>query len=272
MITKLLLQDLNQFQLLWASSFFAGLFLLVVNLVTGNLKQLKQWHWKDWLLSIGVGLLGNFFYYVCYYAGAELLPASQAFTVNYLWPMMSVVFACILLKEKMTLRKGVAIGLSFLGVFTVAGEGLLQFQSQALLGVALCAAAAAFYGAFAVLNKKYGYDKLLAMMVTFFAAGILSFFVTLLGKNGQSIRWDLSGSEILGLAWIGVMTMAVANTSWAVALDRGETAKISNLAYITPFLSLIWTSCFLPGDPFNPWALVGLSVIVLGIFVQMKEN
>ena len=268
-VSKLLLGSLNEYQVLCISALFAGLALLVVNGFTGRLKLLKGWSWKDWTRSIAVGLLGNFFYYICYYAGAALLPASQAFTINYLWPVMSVVFACILLKEKLTARKVVAIVLSFLGVFTVAGEGLLQFQSQTLMGVALCAGGAVFYGAFAALNKKYSYDKMLAMMLSFFAAGILSFFVTL--PDGR-VSWNLDLLQILGLAWLGVMTMAVANTGWALALDLGDTAKVSNLAYITPFLSLVWTSCFLPGDPFNIWALAGLCVIVLGIFIQLKDK
>lgn len=269
-VSKLLLGSLDEYQVLCVSALFAGVALLVVNGITGRLRQLKSWAWKDWLRAIAVGLLGNFFYYICYYAGADLLPASQAFTINYLWPMMSVVFACILLKEKLTLRKSIAIVLSFLGVFTVAGEGLLQFQSQTLTGVLLCVGGAVFYGAFAALNKKYSYDKMLAMMLAFFASGILSFFMTLPG--GETVSWKLDLLQILGLAWIGVMTMAVANTGWALALDLGDTAKISNLAYITPFLSLLWTSCFLPGDPFNLWALAGLCVIVLGIFIQLKEK
>lgn len=271
-VSKLLLGTLDEYQVLCVSALFAGVALLVVCGITGRLKLLKSWSVKDWLLSISVGLLGNFFYYICYYAGSALLPASQAFTINYLWPMMSVVFACILLKEKLTVRKCIAILLSFLGVFTVAGEGLLQFESQTLTGVLLCVGGAVFYGAFAALNKKYSYDKMLAMMLAFFAAGILSFFVTLLGKDGQPLNWNLDWLQVLGLAWIGVMTMAVANTSWALALDLGDTAKISNLAYCTPFLSLVWTSCFLPNDAFNPWALAGLCVIVLGIFIQLKDS
>lgn len=268
-VSKLLLGSLSEYQVLCISALFAGLALLVVNGITGRLKLLKRWSLKDWCRSIAVGLLGNFFYYLCYYAGAALLPASQAFTINYLWPVMSVVFACLLLKEKLTVRKVVAIALSFLGVFTVAGEGLLQFQSQTLTGVLLCMGGAVFYGAFAALNKKYSYDKMLAMMLSFFAAGVLSFFMTL---PDSRVSWNLDILQILGLAWIGVMTMAVANTGWALALDLGDTAKISNLAYITPFLSLLWTSCFLPGDPFNIWALAGLCVIVLGIFIQLKDK
>ena len=120
-ITKLLLKDLNQFQLLWVSSLFAGLFLLAVNLFTGRLKELKSWTLKDYAVSALCGIPGTFLYYVFYYAGAARMEASHAFIINYLWPIMSVVFACILLKEKLSWRKGIAIVMSFLGVITVAG-------------------------------------------------------------------------------------------------------------------------------------------------------
>ena len=54
-------------------------------------------------------------------------------------------------------------------------------------------------------------------------------------------------------------------------LEKGDTAKISNLAYITPFLSLIWTALILK-ESFNIYSILGLIVIVLGIFIQMKDK
>ena len=99
-VTKLLLGTHNNFQVLWISSLFAALFLLAVNIFTGNIRKLKSYSLKDFLISILIGLPGLFFYYVFYYAGADRMLASQAFIVNYLWPIMSVVFACIILKEK----------------------------------------------------------------------------------------------------------------------------------------------------------------------------
>ena len=65
--------------------------------------------------------------------------------------------------------------------------------------------------------------------------------------------------------------MALANTLWVTALDKGNTAKISNLAYITPFVSLIWANIIL-GDPIKKEFLVGLVLIVGGIFIQLKDN
>ena len=77
--------------------------------------------------------------------------------------------------------------------------------------------------------------------------------------------------EILGFAWNGIFTMALAGTAWMLALESGKTAKISNLAYITPFLSLVWTRLILK-EPISLLSLGGLGLIVLGILIQLKDR
>ena len=73
------------------------------------------------------------------------------------------------------------------------------------------------------------------------------------------------------LTMTGVFSMGIGNTAWALAMEKGNTAKISNLAYITPFLSLIWTALILK-EAISIWSVVGLCVIVLGVFVQLKDS
>ena len=77
--------------------------------------------------------------------------------------------------------------------------------------------------------------------------------------------------QLLGFAWNGIFTMAIANTAWTMALESGNTAKISNLAYITPFLSIVWTFLVLE-EPLNIYSVVGLIVIVSGIFIQLADQ
>ena len=74
-----------------------------------------------------------------------------------------------------------------------------------------------------------------------------------------------------GLGWNGIFSMAIGNTAWALALQKGNTAQISNLAYITPFLSLIWTALILK-EQISVWSVVGLCVIVLGVLIQLKDQ
>lgn len=266
-VSKLLLGTLSSFQVLCISSLFAALALLVFNLITGNLKNLKSFHFKDFLIVVLIGLPGTFFYYIFLYLGTASMPASQAFIINYLWPIMSVVFACILLKEKMTLRKGIAIAMSFLGVITVAGKDLVRFDTDVLIGGLFCVLAALSYGAFTALNQKWHYDKPLSMMLSFFAS-----FAFSLGINeALGTPWEINAAGLLGLGWNGVFVMAIATVTWALALDAGNTAKISNLAYITPFLSLCWTFLFLK-EPISLWSLAGLCIIVLGIMIQLQPR
>ena len=59
--------------------------------------------------------------------------------------------------------------------------------------------------------------------------------------------------------------------AWAIALEKGDTAKISNIAYITPFLSLVWNSIVLK-ENISIYSILGLIIIILGIFIQMKNT
>jgi len=263
---KLLLGSIDTYRVLCISTLFAAVALLMYNVATGRLKLLRQYRPLDSLRMISAGLLGHCFYYVFYYAGAAILPASQAFIINYLWPILSVVFAILLLGERLTIRKGLAFLLSFIGVLTVAGGDLLHFETDTLWGMLLCVAGAVCYGAFTAFNKKWDYDLPIAMMLSFFASAL----VTLVPALAEG-AWTLSWGQVAGLAWNGIGTMAAANTCWAVALSKGNTARISNLAYITPFLSMVWISLILQ-ESISPWSLLGLCVIVLGIVIQLKEK
>lgn len=266
-ISKLLLGAYDNIQVLWVSVFFAGIALFVFNIVTGRFKKLRNYKAKDYTISVLIGLPSTFFYYMFYYAGTDLMPASQAFIVNYLWPIMSVVFACVILKEKMTVRKGLAIGMSFVGVIVVTSGELVRFDHQTLLGALFCVLGAVSYGIFTALNQKKSYDKCITMMISYGASFVLTTVI-------NAVRGQLfipTAVQTVGFAWNGIFTMAVATTAWVVALGSGETAKISNLAYITPFLSLVWTSLVLK-EEVSIFSLVGLIIIVLGIFVQLKDK
>lgn len=267
-ITKLLLGDFTSLQVLWISVLFAGLALLAANLITGRWVLMKKYRLRDYLTIALIGLPGTFFYYVFYYGGTAVMPASQAFIVNYLWPVMSIVFACIILKERATFRTIAAVLVSFLGVGIVVLSDLSQgLQAKSLVGAALCALGAVSYGIFTALTKKFGYDKPVSMMISYFVTFILTTVINL-------VKGDLfipNFTQALGLGWNGVLTMALASTSWVMALEIGKTEKISNLAYITPFLSLVWTSLVLK-EEFRITNLLGLAVILCGILLQFKKE
>ncbi len=165
------------------------------------------------------------------------------------------------------MRKCIAFFISFLGVITVAGKELFLFETETLSGVVLYVLAAISYGAFTALNSKWNYDCWISMMLSFFASSFLSLIINLL----MGSEFGVGNPQILGFVWNGVFVMALATVTWALALKAGGTAKVSNIAYITPFLSLIWTF-FILKEPISSLSIAGLILIVLAIFIQIKDQ
>ena len=259
-ISKLLLGSLDSMQILLVSSLFSFIFLLIINCINGSI--------KDYLIIFSLGLIGIFLYDLFFYLGINAMQASQAFIINYLWPIMTVLFACIILKEKFTLRKIIAIIISFIGVIIVSSNGnIFNIDKSSIMGTFYCMLAAILYGLFSVLNKKQNYNKYTSMMLFYLGSFIISLIYVLTSK--KTFMPELN--QLLGMLWIGIFTSAIAYTSWALALAKGDTARISNIAYLTPFISLIWTGIVLK-EKISLYSVLGLVIIVLGIFIQMKNK
>lgn len=267
-VSKLLLHSISTMQVLAVSSVFATLFLLMVNVFKGNFKQLKSYQPRDYLVLAGVGFLGMFLYRMLLFFGVARMLASQAMIVNYLWPIMAVLASCVILREKLTVRKAIAVVMSFLGVVIVTtGGNAAGLSGSDLTGTVLVAVAAVFYGLFVAINKRLKYDSFVSMMFYNAVAAICAILGTLF--SGETLLLTLS--QNLGLVWVGVCNTAIGFVAWDLAMKTGDTAKVANLAYITPFLSLV-VAYFLLGDPITIWSVGGLTVIVAGILLQLKDK
>lgn len=263
-VVKLVLADIPNFQALSVSSAFAFVFLLLLNIINGSLKEMKHYRVRDYLLMAGLGFLGLFLYSALYYYGIGVLGSQEACILNYLWPMMIVVFACIILKEKLTARKIIAMLLSFAGivVLTLGGSGVST--GNRLFGIAACVTAAVCYGLFSVLNKKHALNQNITMMWIWLTTAVCSLIAGLLFETWQPVE----GLQWAGLLWLGVVVNAVAYLLWAIALKgASDSAKIANLAYLVPFLSIILSAAVLH-EAITVNAVIALVLIVSGILLQ----
>lgn len=263
-VVKLLLTEIPSLEALAISSYMAFFFLLAYNILRGKLRRLREYSGKQIGAMIGLGFIGIFLYSALYYVGLTQMTAQEACVVNYLWPIMIMIFSIVILKEKFTLVKGIAMLLSFAGIVILSLGGGAAGEGNRLIGILCCFAAAVLYGLFSVLNKKLNYDQNLAMMIFWLVCGILS---TALGLCTET--WvPIAGAQWIGLIWMGLASYAVAYLLWALALREAEnTSLIANLAFLVPFLSVIWCAVFLK-EPLQVQAVIALVLIVGGILLQ----
>ena len=260
---KLLLTDIPNLETLAVSGLFAFLTLLLINIKTGTIRALNRYGAKDYAAMAGLGFLGLFLYSALYYFGLTQLTSQEACILNYLWPIMLVLFSAIILKERITAATWAAMLFSFLGVVILSAGGGSSSGEKATLGMVSCVLAAACYGLFSVLNKKADYDQNIAMTVIWLVVAVCS---AVLGLATE--EWvPITGAQWLGMLWLGVVVDAVAYLLWALALKSAKhTAAIANLAYLTPFLSLVVSAVVLR-ERIRLRALIALVFIIGGILL-----
>ena len=263
-VVKIVLSDIPNFEALAISSAFAFVFLLIVNIISGSIKEMKQYRLKDYLMMSGLGFLGLFMYSALYYYGIAVLSSQEACILNYLWPMMIVVFACLLLKEKLTVRKIIAMLLSFAGIIVLSFGSGGSSSGNRLFGIIACVVAAVCYGLFSVLNKKHSLNQSVTMMWIWLTVAICSTVAGLIFE-----KWlPIIGWQWAGIAWLGIVVNAVAYLLWALALKGAkDSAKIANLAYLVPFLSIVLSAVVLK-EQISINAIIAVVLIMGGILLQ----
>lgn len=263
-VVKLMLAEIPNLQALSVSGWIATLFLVIINLCSGYRQKWKEYGVRDYAAMSGLGFLGMFLYTALYYYGIAQLTAQEACILNYLWPIMLVVFSCVILREPISARKGIAIVMSFAGivVLTMGNQG--ERNGNYILGVMSCIVAAVCYGLFSVLNKKKNMDQNITMIISWLTVACSALVFGQLTEEWVSIK----GVQWLGLLWLGICTSAVAYLLWALALkDAADSAKIANLAYLTPFISIVFSAIILR-EKITLHAILALVFIVGGIILQ----
>ena len=150
---------------LYASS-FSLIILFVILVFQKKLKLLKTLNVKDFKSSAILGLLNPFLYYFILFKAYTLLKAQEAGTLNYIWPIVLVLFSIPLLKQKISYKSIIAILISFFGIIIISTEGhVLTLEFSNILGVGLATGSAVFWALYWIFNLKDQRDEIVKLFI-----------------------------------------------------------------------------------------------------------
>jgi drug/metabolite transporter (DMT)-like permease len=266
---KLTLNYLNPGMLLLVATFTAFAFLGIVVLIKGKTGILKQITLKQTINSALMGLFNPFLYYLVLFEAYNRIPAQEGVALNYIWPVMLVIFSIIFLKQHIKLLSLIAILVSFGGTVVIAMHGSfseLKFSDP--LGVSLAIGSALFWASFWIINMKDPREAIVKMFVNFAfgAVYILAWNIF----TGNITLPTIQG--LAGAVYIGIFEMGLTFVLWLTALKLStNTARVSNLVFISPFISLMLISLIV-GEKILPSTIIGLAIIVTGIALQQYSQ
>ena len=263
-VTKNILGELNNLQMLFSSTLFSCMVMGGLVLFQNKIRVLAAYSMHDYVKVGVLGFLGTYLYYLLLYGALALTSASEGFILAYTWPMLVIILAFPLLRERLTIKKLCSIFISFLGIVVIVTHGrIFTLSLTSLQGDILALGGAGVFALFSVLGKKYRYDQVVSVFIYFltalvFIAPTLVLFSSLKMPSFHVWLWLLlNGLVVNGISYI----------FWLKALEYGDTSVISNALYVTPFLSLVSITLFL-GEQILLSSVVGLVIIVVGIVLQ----
>lgn len=263
--SKLTLRRLSPAEVLLYASVVSTVVLFVIVITQKKLKKITILSRREWLTSIGFGLLNPFAYYLVLFKAYDLLPAQQAQIINYTWAITLSLLSIPLLGQRVVGRQWLAIGVSYIGVLVIATKGdLLSLRFENPSGVGLALFSTVLWALYWILNTRDKRDPIIGLFLNFVCAlpfiGLYVFFT----EGFRPVALD----GFLGAIYIGIFEMGVAFVLWLKAMKYTDnTAKIANLIFIAPFASLFFIH-FLVGEEIYSSTLAGLVLVMGGLIIQ----
>ena len=258
---KFILRDLDNFQMLF--------YLFLSGALCSILFQRKQmmasekYTPKEWgVLAVASG--SYFWYYFAYAFALRFIPTIEATMINYLFPIMVVVFAVLFFKEKLTVGKVIAMALGFVGVAIVATNGnLLGFTLSNPVGDLMAFSAACAWGIFSNCGKLMRKNYFLCDFIYIVVGMVLAFGSMMIFSE---FRLPNLLSTLL-LLWLGFSNLSFGLSLYFNLVRVLPTPVIANSTFLTPIVTIVFIIIFL-GESFSVPQLFGAIMIFAGMLVQ----
>ncbi|HAN79032.1 MAG TPA: hypothetical protein DCQ31_15315 [Bacteroidales bacterium] len=266
---KISLAGMGFADLLFYSSGTAAVILFAYIWYLGKLTELASYSAKQYFQSALVSLLNPFGYYLVLLYAYSILPAQIAQPLNYTWPIMLVLLSVPLLGQKIDARSVVAIFISFSGVLVISSQGnLLNYQIDNPTGVLMATGSSVLWALFWIFNLKDKRDEVIKLFLNFafgfVYTGIIIFFF--FEFKFPPVK------NFMASVYVGFFEMGITFVLWLKALALSTSnVKISNLVFISPFMSLLFIALILK-EEIHATTLIGLALIISGIVVQQKKK
>jgi len=204
---------------------------------------------RVWALGIG-GLFG---YHALYFLALKLAPPLEASLLNYLWPLLIVLFAGLLPGERLRWFHLAGAGLGLAGtVVLLAGRGAAEFDARHATGFAAALVAAVTWAAYSVLSRRFAAVPSDAVGAFCAATALLAW---LLHAATERTLWPADVAEWAVIAALGLGPAGLAFFCWDHGVKHGDVHALGTLAYATPLLSSLLLIAFGQGALSLPVAL-----------------
>lgn len=244
------------------------LLLLIYLAVTD--KTLLKIRLKDIWCFLGTGICSIVFFNYCYFKSISMTSLSVAAVLLYTAPAMVMVLSAILFHEKITMKKLLALVMTFTGCLFVTGLVGMK-ESLSLSGILVGLGAGLGYALYSIFGRyalERGYHSLTISFYTFLFAmvGTIPFC-----NAGQVMEVGVSDLKMLGFYFVfGLFSTVIPYIVYTLGLKEMENSKASIIASIEPVTATL-LGVIVYHEMLTINEMIGVVLVIVSIILQREK-
>ena len=256
---------LPPFEVLTLGFGFAAVFGLIPTALRGRSgwRQLRQ-PWS----ALGLTTAALFGYHALYFIALKRAPAVEANLLNYLWPLLIVLFAALLpgVRVRGLQIAGTLLGLIAAIVLVTRGSSI-EIQPRYVPGYLAALGAAVIWAAYSVLNRRHAQVPSEAIIAACAMVALLGLLAHLGFEQTVMPRF----TQWLVLALMGIGPVGAAFLLWDHGTKHGDIAVLGSLSYLAPLLSTLLL--VLAGRAEPHWSqAVAIGLLMVGAWLSLHRS
>jgi drug/metabolite transporter (DMT)-like permease len=266
-VSKVVLEIIPPFSLVTLRLILGTITLAIVLLIRGFPKISRRQVWQ----VVGVGFVGYGISLSLQFLGTKLSTAANGSLVTSATPAFVLLFAWMLLGERITPRRLLALFLATLGVIAVIDPRSAQVNPARFLGNLMLIGAAITWAFYSVLVRKVtkNIDVLLFSLIAFLGGlpVVIPMGARELTTSGVG---EISVGVIGGVLFLGIISTALAMVLWNTAFSYVDASLASLTFFAQPLVGTFLGWLFL-NEKITPLFLLGGLLIGIGLIISSRE-
>jgi drug/metabolite transporter (DMT)-like permease len=263
-VTRIVLASLAPFTLLFFRYFIAAIALGIVIKTRGTRTGKTVIEKGDYRYLFFIGIVGYCLSVGAQIFGTKYAGASVASLINSMNPVCIILFAVLILRERLTVNKVIAVAAAVTGAYIILGGA---GPGGAAIGVVLSVVSVLFWALSSVFARRVmqKYDP-----VVFTTLGIVIAMACTLPAAAIEMATVPHGeiftlTNVLCLLYLGVVCTALPNVLWNKSLSMIEASTCSLFYPIQPLVSVLMGILIL-GERLDLKFVIGAILIIGGVF------
>lgn len=230
---------------------------------------------KDYMKLLPLGIISPIFTFYLQSFGLKYIGSSEAGVIMALMPVMTIVFATIMLKERPKIIQIIGTLISVLGVITIFLFKGTNFSEGNMIGIISVSLSVLGFVMIGILVKR------LITTYTFIQISFVLLFVGTIAFNsnyflgGGSISAYLntthSSAYFYSLFYLGSFSTAFSVLASNYALSKLTASQFSIFGNLTPVISVL-AGTFILKEPFGIIQVIGTLMVIIGVIAANYQK